>query len=122
MDVSERLGDVAIFAGGTGGHVYPALAVAFELDRRGYAVHWFGTERGLESRVVPEAGFTLHCLKVRGTCRRSPPDCRGLRQFFWRCCRPWPPLAETDRWWLSAWEATLPGQRALPPGYCGFRW
>lgn len=57
---------VAIFAGGTGGHVYPALAVATELSDRGYAVEWIGTERGLEARVVPEAGFPLHLIKVSG--------------------------------------------------------
>ena len=66
MGVDAQRGNVAIFAGGTGGHVYPALAVAFELDRRGYAVHWYGTERGLEARVVPEAGFPLHLLRVSG--------------------------------------------------------
>lgn len=57
---------VAIFAGGTGGHVYPALAVATELSDRGYAVEWIGTERGLESRIVPEAGFPLHLITVSG--------------------------------------------------------
>lgn len=57
---------VAIFAGGTGGHVYPALAVASELRDRGYAVDWFGTERGLEARVVPEAGIPLHLIRVSG--------------------------------------------------------
>jgi UDP-N-acetylglucosamine--N-acetylmuramyl-(pentapeptide) pyrophosphoryl-undecaprenol N-acetylglucosamine transferase len=55
-----------IMAGGTGGHVYPALAVATELQGRGYSIHWMGTEKGLESRVVPEAGFPLHTLAVRG--------------------------------------------------------
>lgn len=57
---------VAIFAGGTGGHVYPALAVATELSDRGYTVEWFGTERGLEARVVPGAGYRLHTIRVSG--------------------------------------------------------
>jgi len=55
-----------IFAGGTGGHIYPALAVAQELNQRGYDIHWFGTNRGLESRVVPAAGFPLHILSAQG--------------------------------------------------------
>ena len=57
---------MAIFAGGTGGHVYPALAVAAELSDRGYTVEWFGTERGLEARVVPGAGYRLHAIRVSG--------------------------------------------------------
>lgn len=57
---------VLMMAGGTGGHVYPALAVATELLSRGYRVEWVGTTRGLEHRVVPAAGIVLHCLPVRG--------------------------------------------------------
>ncbi|CAA0109942.1 UDP-N-acetylglucosamine--N-acetylmuramyl-(pentapeptide) pyrophosphoryl-undecaprenol N-acetylglucosamine transferase [Halioglobus japonicus] len=57
---------VLMMAGGTGGHVYPALAVATELLSRGYRVEWVGTKRGLEHRVVPAAGIELHCLPVRG--------------------------------------------------------
>ncbi|MEZ5502631.1 MAG: undecaprenyldiphospho-muramoylpentapeptide beta-N-acetylglucosaminyltransferase [Halioglobus sp.] len=57
---------VLMMAGGTGGHVYPALAVATELLSRGYRVEWVGTARGLEHRVVPAAGIVLHCLPVRG--------------------------------------------------------
>ena len=63
---------VLMMAGGTGGHVYPALAVATELLARGYRVEWVGTERGLEHRVVPAAGITLHCLPVRGVRGKSP--------------------------------------------------
>jgi len=58
--------DFAIFAGGTGGHIYPALAVAEELAGRGYSIHWFGTGRGLEERVVTAAGFGLHILDAEG--------------------------------------------------------
>jgi UDP-N-acetylglucosamine--N-acetylmuramyl-(pentapeptide) pyrophosphoryl-undecaprenol N-acetylglucosamine transferase len=57
---------VLMMAGGTGGHVYPALAVATELLERGYRVEWVGTTRGLEARVVPGAGIELHHLAVRG--------------------------------------------------------
>ena len=62
---------VLLTAGGTGGHVYPALAVASELMERGYRVEWVGTRRGLEHRVVPAAGITLHCLAVRGVRGKS---------------------------------------------------
>ena len=65
---------VLMTAGGTGGHVYPALAVANELLDRGLRVEWIGTARGLEHRVVPEAGITLHCLPVRGVRGKSVAD------------------------------------------------
>lgn len=65
---------VMMLAGGTGGHVYPALAVASELLSRGYRVEWIGTQRGLEHRVVPAAGIDLHCLPVRGVRGKSILD------------------------------------------------
>lgn len=69
--MAEQQPLVLMMAGGTGGHVYPALAVATELLRRGYRVEWVGTARGLEHRVVPGAGITLHCLPVRGVRGKS---------------------------------------------------
>ena len=55
-----------IAAGGTGGHVYPALAVASYLVELGWSVDWVGTEQGIEHRLVPAAGLPLHCLTVSG--------------------------------------------------------
>jgi UDP-N-acetylglucosamine--N-acetylmuramyl-(pentapeptide) pyrophosphoryl-undecaprenol N-acetylglucosamine transferase len=56
---------VLIAGGGTGGHIIPALAVARELvDRHAAEVLFVGTARGLESRLVPEAGFPLHLIDV----------------------------------------------------------
>jgi len=56
---------VLIAGGGTGGHIIPALAVARELvDRYHAEVLFVGTERGLESRLVPEAGFNLRLIHV----------------------------------------------------------
>jgi len=63
---------VILAAGGTGGHVYPGLAVAAELQRRGYALRWIGTRRGLEDRVVAGAGIPLHHLPMRGLRGKSP--------------------------------------------------
>jgi UDP-N-acetylglucosamine--N-acetylmuramyl-(pentapeptide) pyrophosphoryl-undecaprenol N-acetylglucosamine transferase len=52
--------------GGTGGHVIPAIAVARELVAMGHEVLFVGTERGVESRLVPEAGFRLAKIRVGG--------------------------------------------------------
>ena len=59
-------GNVLIMAGGTGGHVFPALACAREFKARGYAVHWLGTPRGIENELVPAAGLPLHLIQVSG--------------------------------------------------------
>ena len=59
-------GNVLIMAGGTGGHVFPALACAHEFQSRGYSVHWLGTPRGIENEVVPAAGLPLHLIQVSG--------------------------------------------------------
>ena len=56
---------VLIAGGGTGGHIIPALAVARELKKRhGAEVVFVGTARGMETRLVPEAGFELRLIHV----------------------------------------------------------
>lgn len=57
---------VLIMAGGTGGHVFPALAVAEDLRVRGHTVTWLGTARGIEARLVPQAGIALETISVTG--------------------------------------------------------
>lgn len=59
-------GNVLIMAGGTGGHVFPALACAREFQARGYTVHWLGTPRGIENELVPQAGLPLHRIEMSG--------------------------------------------------------
>ncbi|MCK2182636.1 undecaprenyldiphospho-muramoylpentapeptide beta-N-acetylglucosaminyltransferase [Halomonas getboli] len=55
-----------IMAGGTGGHVIPALSLARALQARGVEVEWLGSPRGIENRLVPEAGLPLHRIAVSG--------------------------------------------------------
>jgi UDP-N-acetylglucosamine--N-acetylmuramyl-(pentapeptide) pyrophosphoryl-undecaprenol N-acetylglucosamine transferase len=59
---------VLIAAGGTGGHIYPGIAVAKEVMRRDpeAAVRFVGTARGLETRLVPQAGFELSLIESAG--------------------------------------------------------
>jgi UDP-N-acetylglucosamine--N-acetylmuramyl-(pentapeptide) pyrophosphoryl-undecaprenol N-acetylglucosamine transferase len=64
--------EVVIAGGGTGGHLFPGLAVAAELRRAGTDVSWLGARRGLETTRVPEAGIPLHALPVTGAAGRGP--------------------------------------------------
>ncbi|MGI9245370.1 MAG: undecaprenyldiphospho-muramoylpentapeptide beta-N-acetylglucosaminyltransferase [Steroidobacteraceae bacterium] len=55
-----------VMAGGTGGHVFPALATARVLRRRGFDIVWLGTQRGIEARLVPAEGIPVEWLSVTG--------------------------------------------------------
>lgn len=57
---------VLIMAGGTGGHVFPALAVAEVLRARACDVVWLGTRRGIEARLVPAAGIRVEWVRITG--------------------------------------------------------
>ena len=63
---------IAIAAGGTAGHVNPALALAEELRARGHEVQFFGEERRLEGTLVPQAGFAFFPVNVTGFDRQRP--------------------------------------------------
>lgn len=72
---------VLIMAGGTGGHVFPALAVARELRGRQCEVQWLGTRNGIEARVVPANDIPLNFLEVTGLRGKSV---KTLLQAPWR--------------------------------------
>lgn len=57
---------VVVMAGGTGGHVFPALAVAEALRARGVRIHWLGTRAGIEAELVPARQFDITYLDVSG--------------------------------------------------------
>jgi UDP-N-acetylglucosamine--N-acetylmuramyl-(pentapeptide) pyrophosphoryl-undecaprenol N-acetylglucosamine transferase len=59
-------GPVLIMAGGTGGHVFPALSIANALRERGVAVVWLGVPGSMESRLVPAQGFPIEWVRVAG--------------------------------------------------------
>ena len=57
---------IMIMAGGTGGHVYPALAVCEQLRARGLDVFWIGNEEGFEGDVVKRAGIPFEPIQIKG--------------------------------------------------------
>jgi UDP-N-acetylglucosamine--N-acetylmuramyl-(pentapeptide) pyrophosphoryl-undecaprenol N-acetylglucosamine transferase len=57
---------LVVMAAGTGGHVIPGLAVAGEMQRRGWSVSWLGTETGMENKLVPKAGIELDRVAFSG--------------------------------------------------------
>ena len=67
------MGKVAVLSGGgTAGHIYPALALAEELQQRGFEVHYAGTPQGVEARIVPEAGIPFEAFEASGFNRTHP--------------------------------------------------
>ncbi|MFC3092700.1 undecaprenyldiphospho-muramoylpentapeptide beta-N-acetylglucosaminyltransferase [Alteromonas sediminis] len=55
-----------VMAGGTGGHIFPALAVADRLREQGWHIHWLGTADRMEAEIVPRRGYEIHFLPVKG--------------------------------------------------------
>jgi UDP-N-acetylglucosamine--N-acetylmuramyl-(pentapeptide) pyrophosphoryl-undecaprenol N-acetylglucosamine transferase len=62
----KRISNVLMMAAGTGGHVFPALAVAEQLRARGIAVHWLATPAGMEHRLVGPSGIPLYPIDIQG--------------------------------------------------------
>lgn len=57
---------IAVAAGGTGGHIYPGLAVADELSARGHRVVFFGSDDRMENQIIPARGYRLHTSRIHG--------------------------------------------------------
>lgn len=98
--MSTATAPVMIMAGGTGGHIFPGLAVAHELSSRQVPVIWLGSSHGMECRVVPGAGVPLETIDVRSLRGRGPASLvtapfRLLRAVWqaWRVMRKHRPSA-----------------------------
>jgi UDP-N-acetylglucosamine--N-acetylmuramyl-(pentapeptide) pyrophosphoryl-undecaprenol N-acetylglucosamine transferase len=77
MSRHHQTAEILLAAGGTGGHVFPAVAVASRLQSMGVRTHWIGTSRGLERRVALAAGLALTELDFKGV--------RGKGIMGWVC-------------------------------------
>ncbi len=80
---------LVIMAAGTGGHIIPGLAVAGEMQRRGWSVSWLGTATGMENTLVPPSGIALDTIAFAGLRGKSllQTALGGLRllKAFWDC-------------------------------------
>ena len=80
---------LVIMAAGTGGHIIPGLAVAKEMQSRGWTISWLGTRDGMETRLVPAAGITLDSIGFSGLRGKGLVHMLsgGLRLLaaFWEC-------------------------------------
>ena len=80
-----------IMAGGTGGHIFPGLAVAEALRERGWRVHWLGAPESMESRLVPPRGFPLETIDFGGVRGKGPVTLAllpvRLLRAFWQSVR-----------------------------------
>ena len=107
--------NIVVTAGGTGGHVFPAIAVAKRFEEKGYVVHWLGTSAGIESQVVPESGIELHLIDMKGLRERVSDSVAGT--FSCSACLIAVDAGDADTEasrgfglrWLCGWASWLGG-------------
>lgn len=103
MSGAALKGPILIMAGGTGGHVFPALAVAESLRQRNVEVRWLGAPQGMEADIVPKAGFPIDYVTISGL--------RGKGALSW--------LAAPFKLLLAMWQSLRLIRRIKPAAVLG---
>lgn len=62
----QKPATLLVMAGGTGGHIFPGIAVAQLLKNHGWTIHWLGTEERMEAQIVPAHGFDISFINIKG--------------------------------------------------------
>lgn len=86
---AAKMNKVLIMAGGTGGHVFPGIAIAHALQQQGVEVCWLGTEGGMEAEWVVQAGIPFDTISIKGL--------RGNGLIGWLKA----PINVTRAWWQA---------------------
>jgi UDP-N-acetylglucosamine--N-acetylmuramyl-(pentapeptide) pyrophosphoryl-undecaprenol N-acetylglucosamine transferase len=89
---------ILIMAAGSGGHIFPGLAIAKEMQARGWSVHWMGTPAGMENKLVTQAGYPMVNVNMSGI--------RGKGALAW--------LALPLRILMAFWQSTVAIFRIRP--------
>ncbi|WP_448565668.1 undecaprenyldiphospho-muramoylpentapeptide beta-N-acetylglucosaminyltransferase [Thalassotalea ganghwensis] len=71
VKVTNKSPTLLVMAGGTGGHIFPGIAVAEYLQQQGWNIHWLGTSKRMEATIVPEHGFEISFINIVGLRNKS---------------------------------------------------